>query len=88
MNERTVLEMIRERAPVSRAEIARAAGISKPTVSLALRALLEAGLVREAQGAGGRRPDLRRDFFEVEPEAAAVLAIDIGARSCESPSRT
>ena len=48
LNERTVLETIRDRAPISRAEISRHVGISKPTVSVALAALLEAGLVREA----------------------------------------
>ena len=36
LNERTVLEAIREGAPISRAEISRRSGISKPTVSLAL----------------------------------------------------
>src|SRR5919204_435672 len=43
LNERTVLETIRDRAPISRAEISRRVGISKPTVSVALAALLEAG---------------------------------------------
>src|SRR5689334_17690396 len=49
LNERTVLDAIREAAPISRAEISRRSGISKPTVSLALRSLLDAGLVREAE---------------------------------------
>ena len=49
LNERTVLEAIRERAPISRAEVSRNVGISKPTVSLALQSLLAAGLVREAE---------------------------------------
>ena len=49
MNERTVLDAIRAGAPISRAEISRRAGISKPTVSLALQSLLGAGLVREAE---------------------------------------
>ncbi len=80
MNARTVLEMIREHGPVSRAEIARIAGISKPTVSLALQALLEAGLVREAQAGEGAGPTYGALFFEADPEAAAVLAIDIGGR--------
>ena len=48
LNERTVLDTIRAGAPISRAEISRRAGISKPTVSLALQSLLEAGIVREA----------------------------------------
>jgi predicted NBD/HSP70 family sugar kinase len=80
MNARTILELIRDRGPVSRAEIARIAGISKPTVSLALRALLEAGLVREAQAADADGPTYGATFFEADPEAAAVLAIDIGGR--------
>jgi predicted NBD/HSP70 family sugar kinase len=80
LNARTVLETIRGQAPVSRAEIARLAGISKPTVSLALRALEEAGLVREAPAAALDRPTYGATFYEPEPDAAAVLGIDIGAR--------
>jgi len=79
MNERSVLETVREQAPISRAAIARAAGISKPTVSLALRALLEAGLVRQAPPKTDG-PTYGATFFEADPEAAAVFAIDIGAR--------
>ena len=79
MNERTVLEAIRTGAPISRAEISRRAGISKPTVSLALQSLLEAGLVREAahDPAG---PSYGAVFFEPVPEAALVLGLDLGAR--------
>jgi predicted NBD/HSP70 family sugar kinase len=80
LNARTVLEMIRERGPVSRAEIARSAGISKPTVSLVLRWLLEAGLVREAPAGEDDGPTYGAIFFEADPQAAAVLAVDIGAR--------
>jgi predicted NBD/HSP70 family sugar kinase len=79
LNERTVLELIRTGAPISRAEISRRAGISKPTVSLALRSLLEAGLVREAsQGPDG--PSYGALFFEPVPGAAFVLGLDLGAR--------
>src|SRR6266853_1249216 len=53
LNERTVLEAIRSGAPISRAEISRRAGISKPTVSLALQSLVGDGLVREAATAPG-----------------------------------
>jgi predicted NBD/HSP70 family sugar kinase len=79
LNERTVLETIRERAPISRAEISRRVGISKPTVSVALESLLEAGLVREADNhtAG---PKYGATFFEPVPEAALVLGLDLGAR--------
>jgi predicted NBD/HSP70 family sugar kinase len=79
LNERAVLEAIRVGAPISRAEISRRAGISKPTVSLALQSLLDAGLVREtAQGPAG--PSYGALFFEPVAEAALVLGFDVGAR--------
>src|SRR5512133_3553477 len=79
LNEETVLESIRTGAPISRAEIARRAGISKPTVSLALRSLLDAGLVREA-AAGPAGPTYGAVYFEPVAEAALVLGVDLGAR--------
>ena len=79
LNEQTVLETIRAGAPISRAEISRRAGISKPTVSLALQSLLEAGLVREAESAPSG-PNYGALYFEPVPEAALVLGIDLGAR--------
>src|SRR6185295_18576953 len=78
MNEQTVLETIRAGAPISRAEISRRAGISKPTVSLALRSLLEAGLVRRADAPSG--PSYGAVYFEPVPEAALILGVDLGAR--------
>jgi predicted NBD/HSP70 family sugar kinase len=79
LNERTVLETIRAGAPISRAEISRRAGISKPTVSLALRSLVEAGLVRESAEAPSG-PSYGAVYFEPVPEAALVLGLDLGAR--------
>jgi len=79
LNERTVLEAIREGAPISRAEIARRSGISKPTVSLALQSLLEAGLVREAER-GPDGPGYGAVYFEPVTEAALVVGLDLGAR--------
>ena len=79
LNERTVLEAIRAAAPISRAEISRRMGISKPTVSLALRALAEAGLVREA-ARGPDGPSYGAVFFEPVPEAEFVLGLDLGSR--------
>jgi predicted NBD/HSP70 family sugar kinase len=79
LNERTILETIRAGAPISRAEISRRAGISKPTVSLALQALVDAGLVREAT-AGPSGPSYGAVFFEPVPEAAYVLGLDLGTR--------
>src|SRR5438067_4444168 len=79
LNERTVLEAIRAAAPISRAEISRRVGISKPTVSLALQSLLDAGLVRET-APGGSGPSYGATFFEPVPDAAFVLGLDLGAR--------
>src|SRR5256714_7051386 len=79
LNERTVLEAIRKGAPISRAEISRRAGISKPKVSLALQSLLDAGLVREANGSPGG-PSYGAVFFEPVPEAAFVIGLDLGTR--------
>src|SRR5690348_5393427 len=79
LNEETVLDTIRSGAPISRAEIARRAGISKPTVSLALRALLDAGLVREAPGRPSG-PTYGAIYFEPVAEASLVLGVDLGAR--------
>src|SRR6185437_11840291 len=79
LNERTVLDAIRSGAPISRAEISRRSGISKPTVSVALQSLLDANLVREAS----ERPDgpgYGAVYFEPVPEAALVLGLDVGAR--------
>jgi predicted NBD/HSP70 family sugar kinase len=79
LNERTVLETIRLGAPISRAEISRRAEISKPTVSLALQSLLDAGLVRESRSAP-QGPSYGAVYFESVPEAALVLGLDLGAR--------
>ena len=79
LNEKAVLETIRAGAPISRAEISRRAGISKPTVSIALQSLLDTGLVRETS-ADPDRPSYGAVFFEPVPEAAVVLGLDLGAR--------
>ena len=83
LNERTVLETIRDGAPISRAEISRRAGISKPTVSLALKALLEAGLVRESPHEPDG-PTYGAVYFEPVPDAALVVGLDLGARFLRS----
>jgi predicted NBD/HSP70 family sugar kinase len=79
INLRTVLDVIRTAPPVSRAEIARRTGISKPTVSALLQDLLDMGLVsetvREELG-----PTYGALFFAPRPEAAHVLGLDVGAR--------
>src|SRR6478672_10092570 len=66
INERTVLELIHRQGPLSRAQAARASGLSKPTISLTLAGLLEAGLVREVgRSRGDRGPSAL--LYELNP---------------------
>ena len=69
--------LIRDRGPVSRAQIARDSGLSKPTVSLALSSLESARLVREAgRSTGGKGPSAV--LYELNPSAGWVVGIDVG----------
>jgi predicted NBD/HSP70 family sugar kinase len=79
INERTVLELIHNRGPLSRAQVARVSGLSKPTVSLALAGLLTARLVREVgRSRGDRGPSAL--LYEVNPAAGWVVGIDVGRK--------
>src|SRR3954454_24545967 len=77
INERALVEALRHDGPMSRPQLARAAGLSKPTVSQALAKLESAGLVRLAGPAG---PSLGRKamLYEFDPTAGYVVGIDIG----------
>jgi predicted NBD/HSP70 family sugar kinase len=78
INERTVLELIQHGGATSRAQIARKSGLSKPTVSLALGSLVEAGLVHEVgRATGGKGPSAV--LYELNPGAGWVVGIDVGA---------
>ena len=80
LNERTVLDAVRADGPISRAELARRTGISRPTVSLVLRSLVEDGLVRETEhDADG--PHYGAVYYEADPEVALVLGVDFGSRA-------
>ena len=77
INERTLLGHLRRSGPTSRAQLARATGLSKPTVSLALANLERAGLAR----AVGRLPSSRGRaavLYAPDPTVAYVVGIDVG----------
>ena len=79
INERTVLELIHNRGPLSRAQVARVSGLSKPTVSLALSGLLTARLVCEVgRSHGDRGPSAV--LYELNPSAGWVVGIDVGRK--------
>ncbi|WP_405755832.1 MULTISPECIES: ROK family protein [unclassified Streptomyces] len=76
-NERLLWERLRSDGAASRAQLARETGLSKPTVSSALAALEQAGLVREA---GTRAPGRGRTavLYASDPTAGYALGVDIG----------
>src|SRR5437588_12909504 len=78
LNERTLLEYLRSHPPTSRAQLARATGLSKPTVSQALAGLEQGGLVRAVgqviASKGGRSATL----YQPNPEAGYVVGVDVG----------
>ena len=77
LNQRALLERLRRDGPLSRADLARRSGLSKPTVSQALAGLEEAGLVRAV---GPAAPSRGRTgmLYEPDPTAGYVVGIDIG----------
>ncbi|MDQ3461023.1 MAG: ROK family transcriptional regulator [Deinococcota bacterium] len=78
-----ILELIRHQGPLSRAEIARRLGVSKPTVSAGVQLLLGAGLVREggyAESEGGRRAIL----IDFNAEAGFVIGMDVGGSAARA----
>ena len=76
-NERLLLDQLRAVGPTSRAQLARDTGLSKPTVSHALAALEDRGLVRPAGRVAAERGRTAL-LYEPDPTAGYVLGIDIG----------
>src|SRR5438105_15563788 len=74
-----VLHAVREDGPVSRSDIARATGLSKPTVNAAVELLLEQGYVSEDELASAGRPGRRPRLLRFASGLGHVLGIDIGA---------
>jgi N-acetylglucosamine repressor len=82
LNARQVLAALQRHGPLSRAAIARHTGVSGPTVTRAVAALLDAGLLEEGDG---ERPPLGRPgrVLRLAGTAVSVLGLVVGARSCE-----
>lgn len=90
MNRDLVLELIRVRQPISRADLARLSGLQRSTVSLIIEELLKEGWIRE--GAMPRRPRGRRPTLlnlnddlailvcDLRPTQAVVALVDLNGR--------
>jgi predicted NBD/HSP70 family sugar kinase len=79
VNRSVVLDLIRETDTISRPELARRSGLTKPTVAAIVDELIRADVVRElgyteSAGAGGRPARL----LELNADAAAYLGVEFG----------
>jgi predicted NBD/HSP70 family sugar kinase len=74
----SVLQLIWQERRISRAEIARKAGLSRSTVSEIIGELLPTGLVAEI-GAGPSRGGRRPIVLEFQVDAYVVLGVEMGA---------
>jgi len=80
INRRIVLNLIRSRQPISRADLARSSGLQRSTVSVIVDQLIKEGWVVE--GLMGRLPRGRRPIYLRLNARRAIIGIDI------RPSRT
>ena len=81
MNEQQVLRAIQAQGPLSRAEVARHSGMSAPTASKAVEALLRAGLLEETDAPEAARGRPARKL-RLASETAQVLGLVIDAGRC------
>jgi predicted NBD/HSP70 family sugar kinase len=78
INRQIVLNYVRERSPISRAEISHETELQRSTVSLIVDELKEQGLIEEIEGesTGGRPPTLLR----LRAAGPIALGVDIGTK--------
>lgn len=73
-----VLNVLTQGGSLSRLDLARETGLSKPTVSAALRVLAQGGIVRPIGYATGSRGP-RAGLYTVNPKSVLVLGLAIGS---------
>src|SRR5918911_5185277 len=76
INRQIVLNYVRERGPISRAEIAQETALQRSTVSLIVDELKSGGLIEELSGesTGGRPPIL----LSLRTADAVAIGVDVG----------
>jgi predicted NBD/HSP70 family sugar kinase len=75
INKRVILNLIRTRQPISRADLARASGLQRSTVSLIVEELIESNWVLE--GPTGRLPRGRRPTFLRLNDDRVIIGVDV-----------
>lgn len=78
INRQIILNHIREKSPISRADIARLTDLQRSTVSLIVEELKNIGLVEEIEGesSGGRPPQL----LSLQTAHAVAIGVDCGKK--------
>lgn len=84
MNEILVLNLVRERQPISRIDIAESTSLEGSTVSKIVARLLEAEFVYE-NGVGSASPQggRKKRFLHLNPEKAYAVGVDLGPQHHE-----
>jgi predicted NBD/HSP70 family sugar kinase len=80
LNERIVLNLVRQAGPISRAELARRSNLSRSTVSSIIAPLLEANIVCEV-GAGDSQGGRRPIMIEFNYQSAFVIGVELGTET-------
>ncbi len=76
INRRIILNVVRSRQPISRADVARHTGLQRSTVSLIADQLIDEGWI--AEGAMGRLPRGRRPIFlQLNAERARIIGVNV-----------
>jgi predicted NBD/HSP70 family sugar kinase len=75
----TVLQAVRREGPLTRSDIAKRTGLSKPTVNDIVASLLSQAYLRETDGGPGRqeRTGPRATLLQFAADVGAVLAVDL-----------
>lgn len=77
MNKKMILDMIMQKGPINRAEIARLSGLSVPTVMKITDEFSQSHLIRtigKRESTGGRQPEL----IEINKEEYLSIGLDVG----------
>ena len=86
LNERAVFEIVRDRGPISRAELARQSGITAPTASKVVGKLLKAGFLEEVNADGENSATSKAGrpskVYRLGTATVQVLGATIDVRRC------
>lgn len=76
-----VLALLRQRGPMTRAELARSSGIAKSSISILVDELLDEGHVHQVRANASNRSKSVKgrpgDLIEIDPSAGAAIGIEI-----------